>query len=108
MSMSNTATEHAATQVTIDVRFIPPRDRHALIFDRFDTIQAGEALQIVNDHDPQGLHRQFAEYLPGKFDWSYLESGPDLWRVRIAKVAVAERQDVPAGSSCCSGGACCG
>ena len=42
----------------IDVRTIEPRERHVQIFGRLDTLRAGEALQIVNDHDPVPLRHQ--------------------------------------------------
>lgn len=90
----------------IDLREVFPHERHTLIFDRFDALKAGEALELVNDHDPAPLRYQFDDRSPGGFAWSALEAGPDVWRVRIAKVhAVA----IPvAADSCCSGGACCG
>lgn len=91
---------------TIDVRQIPPRERHPLIFSQFDALQPGQALQLVNDHDPQPLRFQFQQRSNGQFEWSYLQSGPDLWRVQISKVAAGNNAD--AGDSCCSGGACCG
>lgn len=90
----------------IDVREIAPRDRHALIFTCFDTLKAGEALELVNDHDPVPLRFQFEDRSSGRFEWSYLESGPELWRVRIARLA--EVDAAAPGDSCCSGGACCG
>lgn len=90
----------------IDLREIAPRNRHALIFETFDALKAGEALELVNDHDPVPLRDQFDGRSPGGFVWSILEAGPDLWRVRIAKVQVVA---IPvAADSCCSGGACCG
>lgn len=98
----------AVSDIRIDVRPIVPRDRHTLIFNRFDEIEPGQALQIINDHDPQGLRRQFAEYLNGKFAWDYLEAGPELWRVRITKLGPVTREEPVAQSSCCSGGSCCG
>ena len=91
---------------TLDVRQIPPPERHAQIFGRFDALQPGQALQLVNDHDPQPLRRQFEDRLRGSFDWNELESGPGLWRVRIAKVKA--RPSGWAEDACCSGGACCG
>lgn len=96
----------STTANSIDVRQIAPRDRHAAIFDRFDALRVGEALELVNDHDPVPLLAQFEERLAGRVEWNTLESGPELWRVRIAKahaVPVAVVAD-----SCCSGGACCG
>jgi uncharacterized protein (DUF2249 family) len=91
---------------SIDVRDIAPRNRHALIFERFDALKVGEALELVNDHDPAPLRHQFQDRSPGGFHWSYLQAGPDLWRVCIARVQ-AVSAPVAAGS-CCSGGACCG
>ena len=93
---------------TIDVRNIAPRERHPLIFGRFDALQAGESMQLVNDHDPRPLYYQFEQRYPAQFDWTYLQAGPDLWQVRITRTAMATaKADVFAGS-CCSGGACGG
>jgi len=91
---------------TLDVRQIPPPQRHAQIFGRFDALQPGQALQLVNDHDPLPLRWQFEDRLRGSFDWTYLEAGPALWRVQIGKLKAK-----PSGwgeDSCCSGGACSG
>lgn len=71
----------------IDVRVIPPRDRHPLIFDTFDALAVGEAFQIVNDHDPKPLYYQFMAEKPGQVGWTYLEDGPETWRVEIARTA---------------------
>jgi len=90
----------------IDVRSIAPRERHPLIFGRFDALQPGESLLLVNDHDPRPLYYQFEDRCTGQFEWTYLQSGPDLWRVQIGKTAAA-RVD-PFAGSCCSGGACGG
>ena len=72
----------------------------------FDALAPGQALLLVNDHDPQPLHYQFEERSGGQYDWTYLEAGPDLWRIRIGKQDA--RQSRAVGDSCCSGGACCG
>jgi uncharacterized protein (DUF2249 family) len=69
----------------IDVREIAPRERHPLIFNTFRSLGTGEAMEIVNDHDPKPLFYQFQAELPGLFSWDYLENGPDTWRVRITK-----------------------
>ena len=92
------------TTPVIDVRTIAPYERHAQIFGRLDALGAGEALQIVNDHDPVPLHMQLENRAPGQFQWAYLQSGPQLWQIEITKKATqAQAED-----SCCSGGACCG
>jgi uncharacterized protein (DUF2249 family) len=70
---------------TLDVRSMVPRDRHPKIFQIFDSLQPGEALRLVNDHDPKPLYYQFLHERPGMVDWEYLERGPDVWQVRITR-----------------------
>ena len=70
---------------TLDVRTIPPRERHPQIFDLFDDLDQGQAFELVNDHDPKPLFYQFQAERPGQVDWEYLESGPEVWRVRIGR-----------------------
>jgi uncharacterized protein (DUF2249 family) len=86
---------------TVDVRSIPPRERHPLIFRTFRRLVAGQAMELVNDHDPKPLYYQFQAELPGEFGWDTLESGPHTWRVSIAKIAAPH-----ASGSCC--GSCGG
>ena len=78
----------------LDVRSEPPIRRHALIFDTFGALDPGSAFVLVNDHDPKPLYYQFAAENAGEFSWDYLEQGPEVWRVRIGKTAVAETADV--------------
>jgi uncharacterized protein (DUF2249 family) len=70
---------------TVDVREMPPRERHPLIFSTFRNLPDGGAFELVNDHDPKPLYYQFQAEHTGQFSWSYLEQGPDTWRVRITK-----------------------
>ncbi len=71
----------------IDVRTIPPRERHPLLFRTFDDLEAGQSFELVNDHDPKPLYYQFQVERAGAVEWEYLEQGPQTWRVRIGKVA---------------------
>lgn len=70
----------------LDVRVIPPREKHPAIFQTFNALAAGEAFTLVNDHDPFPLRYQFQAERPDEFTWDYLEQGPVVWRVRIGKV----------------------
>ncbi|HET9027787.1 MAG TPA: DUF2249 domain-containing protein [Trueperaceae bacterium] len=70
----------------IDVRTIPPRERHPLLFKTFDDLEAGQSFELVNDHDPKPLYYQFQVERSGTVEWEYLEQGPETWRVRIGKV----------------------
>ncbi len=69
----------------LDVRVIPPAFKHSTIFKTFDALKGGEHFVLVNDHDPKPLYYQFNAEMPGRFEWEYVESGPEVWRVRIGK-----------------------
>ena len=69
----------------LDVRSVPPAGRHAQIFETFEALAPGAGFELVNDHDPRPLYYQFAAERPGAFTWDYLESGPEVWRVRIGR-----------------------
>ena len=73
---------------SLDVRTISPRDRHPLIFRTFDALEEGHAFELINDHDPKPLYYQFLHERPDQFIWSYLEQGPDIWRVSIQRQTV--------------------
>ncbi|MBL9167912.1 MAG: DUF2249 domain-containing protein [Verrucomicrobiales bacterium] len=78
--MNATVSEHL-----IDVRTMPPRERHPKIFGMWEELAPGAAILLVNDHDPVPLYYQFACEYTGTFRWEYLEQGPDIFRVRISK-----------------------
>ena len=44
----------------LDLREIPPPKRHPKIFAAFDDLDSGEALTLVNDHEPTPLYHQMA------------------------------------------------
>ena len=96
----------ASFATTIDLRRVAPPARHSLIFSSFSDLLPGQSLELINDHDPQPLNEQFQMRSPGIFSWSYLEKGPQVWRVQIGKNAASAVSG--ASDSCCSGGACCG
>lgn len=75
------------THRELDVRVIPPREKHPAIFATFAALEPGQAFVLVNDHDPRPLRYQFEFEHTGEFGWEYLEEGPEVWRVRISKSA---------------------
>ncbi|MFO1309875.1 MAG: DUF2249 domain-containing protein [Burkholderiales bacterium] len=94
-------TPTAPARTTLDVRAIPPRDRHPLIFGTFDALAPGESLELVNDHDPKPLYYQFRAESEAGFSWEYLEQGPEVWRVAIGKLTPALAQVAePRGCQC--------
>jgi uncharacterized protein (DUF2249 family) len=79
--------QKSAEILTIDMREIPPRERHPLLFTTFDELEPGTSFRLVNDHDPKPLYYQFMAERPGLLGWEYLEEGPEVWQVRLAKNA---------------------
>lgn len=71
--------------IELDVRVIPPREKHPTIFACFEALAPGESFVLVNDHDPFPLRYQFEAQRPGQFGWQYLEQGPVVWRVEISR-----------------------
>jgi uncharacterized protein (DUF2249 family) len=71
--------------IQLDVRVIPPREKHPTIFATFDALESGQSFVLVNDHDPFPLRYQFQAERGGTFGWEYLEQGPRVWRVQISK-----------------------
>ena len=76
-----------AKTVTLDVRQMPPWERHPKIFELFDGLAPGDTLLLINDHDPRPLHYQFMNERTGKFEWHSQEKGPQHWEATIKKVA---------------------
>ncbi len=89
----------------LDVRTLPPRDRHPAIFRTFAGLAVQDAMELVNDHDLGPLLLQFEVQAPGQFSWQALERGPLVWAVRITRVS-APRAAAHAQGSCC--GSCGG
>jgi uncharacterized protein (DUF2249 family) len=75
----------------LDVRSEIPKRRHELIFETFEQTPAGTGYVLVNDHDPKPLYYQLQAEHAGEFSWEYVESGPEVWRVRIGRVADAAK-----------------
>lgn len=71
----------------IDVRQLPPPQRHQKIFQLINELAVGGSFVLVNDHDPRPLRYHLEAEYPNQFSWTYLESGPAVWRVEIGKLA---------------------
>lgn len=82
------ATEGSDANV-IDVRSLVPAERHKKIFELVGQLVPGASFVLVNDHDPKPLYYQIEAEHPKQFSWTYLERGPEAWRVEIGKLAEA-------------------
>lgn len=69
----------------LDVRIIAPAHKHRTIFEKFDALNEGEGIVIINDHDPKPLYYQLLGERGNVFSWQYLQEGPEVWKVEITK-----------------------
>lgn len=79
----------------LDLRSVPRPSRHPLVFARFDALAVGESFELINDHDPIPLHRQMDAMRPGQATWSYLERGPEAFRIHVLRVAPLSGPEIP-------------
>lgn len=71
----------------VDVRPLPHGEKHAQVFQKFDTLAPGEAFVLVSDHEPLGLLRELQSRRPRGFEWNVLERGPEAFRIEIERRA---------------------
>ncbi|HET9498634.1 MAG TPA: DUF2249 domain-containing protein [Marmoricola sp.] len=65
----------------LDARAVPHAIRHATVFGALDAVQPGGGMVLVAPHDPLPLLAQAEQRAPGAFEVSYLERGPEAWRL---------------------------
>jgi uncharacterized protein (DUF2249 family)/iron-sulfur cluster repair protein YtfE (RIC family) len=71
----------------LDTRTIPHAIRHATIFGALDGLRPGSGLLLTGNHDPLPLLAQLEQRAPGAFDVSYVERGPEVWRLKLERRA---------------------
>lgn len=71
----------------LDLRHVPRSQRHPLVFLKFDALSIGESFVLVNDHDPVPLHMQMDQMRPDQLAWNYIDRGPDIFRIRVQRLA---------------------
>lgn len=77
----------ADAQSRLDLRDVPPPERHPMIHDSFDALDSGEALVIVNDHDPKPLFYEMSAEVES-FDaenYTVDEVGPEEFVATLPK-----------------------
>ena len=71
----------------LDVRPVEPKDRYGRIIGAYESLGAGQTMELVVDHDPQCMYYTLrATRGDDAFTFEYLEKGPDTWRVIVGKV----------------------
>ncbi len=76
--------EHGGDPV-LDARTIPHAIRHAAVFGALDSIKPGRAMELIAHHDPLPLLAQIEKRYDSGFEVSYVERGPEQWRLRLQR-----------------------
>jgi len=83
------------TDQVLDVRPLPPRERHEQIFRALDELGTGRTVRLVNDHDPKPLRYQLDAERPSQFRWETVEAGPERWAIDItARARVVDARPI--------------
>lgn len=85
--MSAIVTARSDFAISVDVRGVALRAQHPLIFSTFRNLAVNQSMELVDDHDPRPLYAQLQVEMPGGFTWNYFEWGPQIWRIRIGRLA---------------------
>lgn len=77
---------------TLDLRDMPPFERHSKIFEMWDSLDEEESMEITNDHEPKPLYYQFEAEQKGHFEWAYKKQGPKDWIFVIKKLNKTDKK----------------
>ena len=70
----------------LDVRALSHQARHGIILGKMQALTEAGTLVLINDHDPLPLRYQADAMWPDQFEWTYVDEGPEQWRVEITRV----------------------
>jgi uncharacterized protein (DUF2249 family) len=71
----------------LDVRDVPHGQRHALVLSTVAALQPGQALVLVAGHAPAPVLAELDHQFGGQVQAQWLQSGPEVWQVRLERVA---------------------
>lgn len=74
----------ATRETIVDLREVAPHARSAVALYTSFLLRPGQAMQLIDDHDPVDLQPEF-QAGPEKFGWRYVERGPDAWRISVTR-----------------------
>jgi uncharacterized protein (DUF2249 family) len=71
----------------LDVRDVPHGQRHALVLSTVAALAPGQAVVLVAGHAPRPVLAEIDERFSGQVQVQWLQSGPEMWQVRLERVA---------------------
>lgn len=73
------------TEKILDAAALSPAVKFQTIMKTFQDLKDGETFILQNNFDPQPLYMQLTSTNPENLIWDYIEKGPDIYKIRIAK-----------------------
>jgi len=67
----------------LDLRPLPPPERHRRVHEELDALDPGETLDLINDHRPAPLRYELQATRPGQYEWEDGDDGPERWTASI-------------------------
>ena len=83
-----------------DARGVDRRFRHAALIGALDTLQPGEGLRFINDHDPLPLLAELRERYGDQLSVDYMQRQPGETVIDITALRAPVHGE---GSECCGG-----
>lgn len=71
----------------LDVRAIPHAIRHATVFGALQGLRPSQAMILTAHHNPLPLLRQIEQMFRGAIEVSYVEEGPEVWKLRLLRAS---------------------
>lgn len=65
----------------------PHEECHERVFAGLNAIAAGDTAVVIADHDTKAVLYMYQSESPYALEWQYLETGPDIWKIRVRKQA---------------------
>jgi uncharacterized protein (DUF2249 family) len=69
----------------IDLRQIASMERIQLVLSRYQTLESGQALNIISSCSEQEILSVLQNQYAGEFEWYSLNDGPELWQMIVSK-----------------------
>ncbi|WP_332670675.1 DUF2249 domain-containing protein [Aromatoleum sp.] len=95
-----------------DARGVAKRFRHAAIFGALESLQDGETMRFVNDHDPLPLLGQIQQRYGSQVQINYVAREPGNividFAIRLGAEEPAPEANAPRAGGCGGGGGGCG
>ena len=100
------------TPFAFDARGVAKRFRHAAIFGALESLEDGDTMRFVNDHDPQPLIAQMRQRYGNQVAVNYVAREPGNVVIDFTIQANAPAEELPpleqmAGGGCGGGGCGC-